>query len=95
MRLEELLEGVTPEHNIPDDFVEAVRTSYGESVDTLTTEINGAHAAAIDALNVAHAAEIDRIKAEKLDALQDADNVEIDSVGDSTIDESTYWEEAE
>lgn len=96
MKIDELLEGITPEHNIPDDFVEAVRTSYAESVEALTAEIATANDAAIAALKDAHTSEIERIRAEKFETILDPEEPVIDSVGNNSIDELTidnYWEE--
>ncbi len=98
MSIDDLLAGITPEHNIPDDFIEAVRASHTEGLDALRGELSVANDSALAALTSAHADEIARIRAEKFEEVLDpGDDNKIDSVGDSTIDNltiETYWEEA-
>lgn len=103
MSIDDLLGGITPEHGIPDDFVEAVRNSHTEGLESLAAEHTialeaaaAASASAIEALNAAHAAEIERVRAEKFEEVLNPDDT-ITSVGNDVIDDTlsidTYWEE--
>lgn len=102
LSIEELLSGLTPEHGIADDFVEAVRSAHAEGLEALAAEHSvalesaaAASAAAIEALNAAHAAEIERVRAEKFESVLDPDAT-IDTVGNDVVDDLTiesYWEE--
>lgn len=103
LSIDDLLSGITPEHGIPDDFIEAVRSSHSEGLEALAAEHNtaleaaaAASAAAIEALNAAHAAEIERVRAEKFEDVLDVGDT-IDSVGNDSLDSEltieSYWEE--
>lgn len=103
MSIDDLLAGVTPEHGIPEDFIEAVRESHIEGLTALAGEHATAleaaaaeSAAAVEALTAAHAAEIERVRAEKFESVLDSNDT-ITSVGSDVINDDlsieTYWEE--
>lgn len=107
-KLDELLAGLTPEHGIADDFVEAVRAAYDADIADLNSahelsvnEINSANATATETLTTAHAAEIERVRSERYEQMQDGEgdsDVLPDSIGDQSADKvtiDTYWIEAE